>query len=86
MPGTNFSKFEKWHVTYLRHCGVCEGGETPLVSVDEAECTKICCAGSELWLADGRPELLRVVGPELPALPPRPPFVVGLELLRRRSL
>ena len=86
MPGTDFSKFEKWHVTYLRHCGVYEGGETPLVSVDEVEYIKICCAGSALWLADGQPGLLRVVGPEPPALPPSPPFVVVLELLRRQSL
>ena len=86
MPGTDFSASGKWHVTYLPCCGVYEGGETPLVSVDEVEYTKICCAGSALWLADGQPGLLRVVGPEPPALPPRPLFVDVLELLRRRSL
>ena len=85
-PGTDFSAFGRWHVTYLLRSGVYEGGGTPLAFADGVGYTNKCHVGLGLWLADGQRELLQTAEPELPARPPRLLFVDVLELLRRRSL
>ena len=85
-PGTDFSAFGRWHVIYLLHSGVYEGGGTPLAFADGVGYTNKCHVGLGLWLADGPRELLQTAGLELPVRPPRLLFVDVLELLRRRSL